>query len=64
MIGEQTKALYLRGFGFLHWMAGLDQGNTDHYYFVMSAFKRDIKMYMHALNTYNWALSQGSAAAE
>ena len=64
MIGEQSKVLYLRGFGFLHWMAGLDQGNTDYYYFVRSAFKRDIKMYMHALNTYNWALSQGSAAAE
>lgn len=45
-------------------MAGLDQGNTDYYYFVRSAFKRDVKMYMHALNTYNWALSQGSAAAE
>lgn len=45
-------------------MTGLDQGNTDYYYFVGSAFKRDIEMYMHALNTYNWVLSQGRAAAE
>ena len=43
MIGEQSKALYLRGFGFLHWMAGLDQGNTDYYYFVRSVLSVILK---------------------